>query len=236
MESKNAAYTNEYLEYRKQFDYIFVDKYKSDDDEVKNLSDGKHTLVISYYYDESHEVLQYNVCASKTQVLDSSGTTVAEVSNISYSVDFFSEVEHSNGKRYLLFSIDLYGYSIMDLSNYKVYHYIPEESFTGHEETFIWTDALYCCKNNILAVDGCIWASPWSTYFFDFTNPVKLPYDLICSSYDMDGDLNISSDVTPMRWNDDGTMVIKCCVDEEGTKEIEKVIDVVSLKRKSVIE
>jgi hypothetical protein len=122
----------------------------------------------------------------------------------------------------------LYGYSIIDLLNYKVYHYIPEESFTGHEETFIWTDVLYCSKNNILAVDGCFWACPSSTYFFDFSYPEELPYDVIYNSYDMGGEVNINSDVTPMRWNEDGTIVIKCCVDEEGTKEMEKVIDVSS--------
>ena len=44
------------------------------------------------------------------------------------------------------------------LTIYHMNHFIPEESFTGHEETFIWTDVLYCSKNNILAVDGCFWA------------------------------------------------------------------------------
>ena len=233
MESKNAAYTNEYLEYRKQFDYIFVDKYKSDDDEVKNLSDGKHTLVTSYYNDYRYEIHKYSVCTSKTQVIDNSGTTVAEVCNISYSVDFFSEVEHTNGKRFLLFSIDLYGYSIMDLSDYNVYHYIPVESFIGHEETFIWTNVLYCSQNNILAVDGCFWAAPSSTNFYNFSCPERLPYELVYSSYDMAGVVNVDSDVIPLRWNDDGTIVLKCCVDAEGVEEIEKIVDVISQSKNS---
>ncbi len=231
MESNNVAYTKEYVEYRKQFDYIFVDKYKNDDDEVKSLSDGKHTLVTSYYNDESHEVLQYNVSTSKTRVLDSSGATVAEVRNISYSVDFFSEVEHSNGKRYLLFSIDLYGYSIMDLSNYKVYHYIPEESFKSNE-TFIWTDVRYCSKNNILAVEGCFWACPSSVEFYEFAKPEEFPLKRICTSYEMADELDIDSDVTPLRWNDDGRIVIEC-YEDKGTVKVEKIFDIVSWKIKS---
>lgn len=177
----NLPYSSEYQDYRKKFDYIFADKYKRGNDEVKQLLDGRHTLKTSFYYDESHEVFQSNICTSKTELFDHRGIKAAEIKNIDYSVDFFSEVEHSNGKRYLLFSIDLYGYSIMDLSNYKAYHYMPEESFAGHRETFIWTDAFYCRKNNILAVYGCYWACPYSIFLYDFSVPEKLPYDLICS-------------------------------------------------------
>lgn len=235
MKDKNVAYSSEYQGYRKQFDYIFSDKYKSGNEETKLLSDGKHTLRTSFYRDESHEILQFNAHTSKTEVLDYSGNKVAEVRNINCSVDFFSEVEHSNGKRYLLFSIDLYGYSIMDLSNYKVYDYIPEESFSGQEETFIWTDVLYCRRNNVIAVDGCIWACPSSTYFYDFSNPEQLPYDLICSSYDMEGEINIDTDVTPLYWNEDGTIVLRCCIGEDSIEEIEKTIDIISRVKKYLL-
>lgn len=34
-----------------------------------------------------------------------------------------------------------------------------------------------------------------------------LPNDLIYSSYDMDGEINIDSDVTLLSWNEDGTIV-----------------------------
>lgn len=191
MESNNVAYTNEYLEYRKQFDYIFIDKYKRGSDKIKQLKDGRQTLITSYYVDDSYEVSKYYVHTSKTLVLGCNNNTVAEIRNIIHSVDFFSEVEHSNGKRYLLFSIDVFGYSIMDLSNYEVYHYIPEESFKGDEETFIWTNVLYCSKNNTIAVDGCFWAAPSGTNIYDFSIPERLPYEMLYSSYDMDGEANI---------------------------------------------
>ena len=228
---KNVAYSSEYLDYRKQFDYIFVDEYKNGDSEVKQLSDGKHTLITSFYRDESRKVLHFNAYTSKTEVYDCNRNKVAEFRNIDHSVDFFSEVEHSNGKKYLLFSIDLYGYSIMDLSSYKTYHYIPEESFKDHKETFIWTDVLYCRKNNILAVDGCIWACPSSTYFYDFSTPEELPYYLIYSTYDMDGEINIDTDAIPLNWNEDGAIVLKCCVGVNGEERIEKTIDIVSRRK-----
>lgn len=50
--------------------------------------------------------------------------------------------------------MDLYGYSIMDLSNYKVYDYIPVESFTGHKETFIWKMCFIVVRIILLLLKG----------------------------------------------------------------------------------
>lgn len=227
---KNVAYSLEYLEHRKQFDYIFIDKYKCNEDETKQLKYNGHFIKTSYYSDHSHEKLKFNANTSKTDIFDCNGNKVAEIRNIDYSVDLFSEIEHSNGKYYLIFSIDLYGYSLLNMSNYQIYHYIPEESFKQGKETFIWTDTFYCKKNNIIAVDGCFWACPFSTYFYDFTEPEILPYDVIYSSYDMDGEINIDTDITPLRWNEDGTIVLKCCDGKDGDIEIEKTVDIVSRK------
>ena len=43
----------------------------------------------------------------------------------------------------------------------------------------------------------------------------------------MDGEINIDYDVTPVRWNDDGTIAIKCCIYEDS-EEIEKTLDIKS--------
>ena len=225
----NVAYTEEYQQHRNTLDFVFDDKYIYEIKE-KPLSDNKHILRITYYLDESHERSEYRVFTSKTEVLDKNGKKVVELKNIDHGVDFFSVVEHSNGKNYLLCSIDLYGYSIIDLSSNNILHYIPEESFNSHQETFIWCDVYYCRKNNILAVDGCYWAYPSSTLFVDFTNPEDLPYAIICSSYDMANELNSDADVTPVRWNDDGTIVLKCSINDDET-EIEKTVDVVVRKK-----
>lgn len=77
-----------------------------------------------------------------------------------------------------------------------------------------------------LAVNGCYWAYPSSTYFFDFSQPTKIPLKEIYNSYDMDGEISIDNDVIPLRWNSDGTIVLKCYIDDEGDKEVEKTIDV----------
>lgn len=228
MKTANVAYTEEYQKHRATVDFLFTEEYKYET-ESKPIFNGEFILETSYYSEtpERHRYL------SRTEVYDCNKKKVAEFRNIDHSVDFFSQVEHSNGKRYLFFSIDLYGYSILDLSDFQMYHYVPEESFKEGKETFIWTDIFYCKNNNILAVDGCFWACPFSTHFYDFSVPEELPYDLICSSYDMDGEINIDRDVIPVHWNDDGTIVIKCTVDENEEEAIEKTIDIVSRRNKS---
>jgi hypothetical protein len=230
MKDKNVAYTKEYQDHKRQFDYIFNDEYKSNEVEEKTLLDGKYLLKTHYFSDSSHKVFKYNLNTSKTEVYDINGVQVAEFRNIDHHIDFFEVVEHSNGKNYLFFSTDLYGYSVMDLSDYGTYHYIPEASFIG-EETFIWTNVMYCKGNNIIAVDGCYWACPSSIEFYDFSNPEEFPLKRICTSYDMEDELNINSDVTPLRWNDDGTIVLEC-YEDEGTVKVEKTFDIVTRKIK----
>lgn len=148
-----------------------------------------------------------------------------------YNHIMHSIIEHSNGKNYLVFSIDLYGYSIIDLTNYNVYHFVPEESFKKNEETFIWTEVFYCKKNNIIAVDGCYWAHPYSTQFFNFSNPEDLPYELLYSSSDIEGEINVDEDVISLRWTEDGLIVLNCCVNSEGEEEGEKVVDILALAK-----
>ncbi|ULO08494.1 hypothetical protein H1230_06720 [Paenibacillus sp. 19GGS1-52] len=109
MSEINVAYTNEYQEHKKKYEYIFNNKFMSKDTDEIQLPDGKHILKTYYYSDDSHQVIEYNVRASKTEVLDLSGNIVTELKNIDYHVNFFSMVEHSNGKNYLFFSTELYG-------------------------------------------------------------------------------------------------------------------------------
>ena len=48
-------------------------------------------------------------------------------------------IKHSDGNKYLLFSIDLYGYSVLNLKTLECINYIPSESYLDNKETFIWT-------------------------------------------------------------------------------------------------
>lgn len=230
MKSRNIAYSEEYKECRRKMDYVFDMKYQDKEVRTRIVDDGKHTLITYYYSDFSHGTLDSNVRASRTEIINSKQKIVNEIKNIDYSVDFFSDIKHSNGNSYLFFSIDLYGYSIMDLSNYNVNHYIPVESFKNSQETFIWTDIHYCKHNDLLAVDGCYWASPYGTEFYNITNPMELPFKKVCDSNDLEGIFSTDNDIIPIRWNENGTIILQGFIDDEGMNQVEKTIDIKTLK------
>ena len=87
-------------------------------------------------------------------------------------------IDHADGQQYFVFDEDLYGYSVLKLSDLTCIHYIPEESYGKYpdefEETFIWCDCFYNPENNMLAVDGCYWACPNNIIVLDFADPMHI--------------------------------------------------------------
>lgn len=227
----NTAYTNEYRLYRQRFEYLFCDEYKGSVSE-KVLSDGVRRLQTTQYehiFDKQGKPSCYEH-AIRTHLFDAGNKIMAEIKNI-YGIPFFSEIRHRDGHHYLLFSIDLYGYSIMDLADYSMHHFVPEESIFHQEETFIWTDAMYCPQNNFLAVDGCYWACPYGVEFFDLSDPLCLPYKRILSTYELYKGMEANHGIEPVKWNDNGTFVLSFYTDKNGMEKIERTIDVLSYKK-----
>ena len=86
-------------------------------------------------------------------------------------------IEHSNGKKYFIYNEDLYGYSVLDLSDFKTINYLPYEYYGTEDnrlETFIFYDAYYNKYNDYIAIEGCMWATPYSVMVFSFKNPMKI--------------------------------------------------------------
>ena len=87
-------------------------------------------------------------------------------------------IHHANGKDYLLFFEYLYGYSLLDLSTMESVHYIPQESGDydqeDFEETVIWVNPHYDPESSLLAVEGCIWAAPYTVLVLDLSDPMRI--------------------------------------------------------------
>lgn len=221
MEPKNAFLSEEYLKRMAAYDILFQDKYRHDMRE-STLSDNKHFLMVRFYYDTEHKVFPYH-SVSLAQVSNDKKHKVAEIKCIDADGIFFKEIQHSNGKYYLMTRVDLYRYCILDFSTYEMHQYIPKDT-----EPFIWTDILYCVKNNLLAVYGCYWGGTFSTEVFDFSRPEEMPYKRIFKSFDLEGEVSIDNNITPLRWNEDGTIVLECYEDDEGKVKIEKTVDIMA--------
>jgi len=162
MNATNMAYTPEYQEQRKRWAAIFSSEYLSDT-KTTELDEGYSAITRNYY----GEVENCNLRASDTILLASSGEEIYRWRNLDNGGEFISVIRHSNGNIYLLFRIDLYGYGVYDLTNWKEFFYIPKE-----RESFIWTGVNYNPVNDMLAVSGCIWGAPFSLYLLDFSNPM----------------------------------------------------------------
>lgn len=51
--------------------------------------------------------------------------------------EFFSLIRHADGKFYLVFRQDLYGYSVLDLASAQIMRFVPD-AWLDSKESFIW--------------------------------------------------------------------------------------------------
>ena len=118
-----------------------------------------------------------------------------------------SIIHHANGKTYLLFYEDLYGYSVLDLLSTQSVHYIPQESHdtdeSRFEETVIWVIPHYDPQSGLLAVEGCIWAAPYTVLVVDFSDPMRI-VEARCW-LDLNGDIDSGhyDEINFIGWDED---------------------------------
>ncbi len=178
MDMRNAAYTYEYLKYRKEKEVELFNVHSIHDDTIKkDLGDGY------YYFEEEFNNIKGNahISASKVKVFFDN-KQIYEFKCLYENLLFCQLIKHSNGKKYLMFNRELYGYSVLELDTMKEFHYYPKENMKEGRETFIWTDVFYNPNNNFMAGFGCYWGSPYFYILIDFSDPFKVvPYLETCS-------------------------------------------------------
>ena len=114
---------------------------------------------------------------SENELLNSAREIIYTWRNLDSGCGAVSLFHHANGRHYLIFCTEMYGYSVLEIESGRDFHYIPSQAHPQRaedfDETFIWCDASYHSKNNLLAVDGCFWACPYSVLLVDFTDPLR---------------------------------------------------------------
>ncbi|MBQ8913732.1 MAG: hypothetical protein IJ054_06790 [Lachnospiraceae bacterium] len=170
--------TDKYYKKIKNLDKQIFSKIMFDEpDRVKDL-DGGYYVKYYYYADEEnclpgHAPVDGEVCRLfKNEEMVFEWKTTDGHSRLAVIVN------HADGQQYFIFDEDLYGYSVLKLSDLTSVHYIPAESYGKYpeefEETFLWCNCFYNSENNMLAVDGCFWASPNNVIVLDFTDPMHI--------------------------------------------------------------
>ena len=164
----NVAYTKEYLDDLARVDhYLFRPECFAEQkqDDLDDLA-----ILTRHYRCEDHPNYTYAITGSENDVLLNG--KVIHSYRTHDSSGFHWPMTHRNGKRYLVYTQDLYGYSVLNLDTAANYQYYPQGSFPSGE-TFIWCDLHYNPVNSIAAVDGCYWACPSSIVLADFTDPMR---------------------------------------------------------------
>lgn len=164
----NIYYDEFYQKEREKYLAVFEDKYIAGEESTEILSEDYNLKTVIY----SGEIEGRNIIASKNSLYLKNENIYTYYNFDSNNCEFSSIFTHQDGKNYMVFRTDLYGYSVLDLDTKKDFHYMPA-SYEKGIESFIWTDIVYNIENNILLTYGCYWACPWSLMVLDFSNPMQ---------------------------------------------------------------
>ncbi len=163
---RNIVNDEKYIKYRAEIDQYFGEQYARPT-ETENIPSASGALTLSLYYYRFREGYQDWSC-SRGVVKCKNGKTVEIKRN--YSHFPFCWIDED----YLLCGEDYQGYSIVDLSSGEVKHFVPEDYYEG--AGFCWVKFYYLKGNDIIAVGGCYWGGPAEIVFYDFSQPMELPY------------------------------------------------------------
>ena len=105
-------------------------------------------------------------------LFDASKTQIISWRCIDDRAEFFSLIHHADGKFYLVFRQDLYGYSVLELDRGRIMRFVPD-AWTLGKESFIWGGVHYLRDWDALAVSGCYWGAPNGVHLVSFAEPMS---------------------------------------------------------------
>ncbi len=214
----NAVDTDKYRLHAQELMPLFCEENLTDNKvvEIKGWS-SEYKVVVNNY---CGKIGEYNRQGSKCFFYE--GDILCKEWYCFYSsAEFYQLITHKNGKEYLIFRQDLYGYSVLKLENGEIMQFFPECSFDG-VETFIWTEVHYNPENNVLAVEGCYWACPYSVQLFCFENPMCDEPKFVDIIACLDGDYDVYDELTFLKW-EKGDLYLKAYL-TENAETVELVI------------
>ena len=202
----NIAYTQRWAAYRAAHEPVFACPGERPE-RVTALPEG-FSLRTRFFTKE----LDYLVDASESDLLDGAGNRVYTWRNLNDDSEFASLVRHRNGRHYLIFRQDLYGYSVLEVETRRDFHFIPGQSYPAEgetfRETFIWVGAVYDPVSGLLAASGCYWACTNDVVLLDFSDPLaERPWvelhNLLDPDYELYDDINFD------RWDGAGGLRLR---------------------------
>ena len=189
-----------------------------------DLGDG-FTVLYYNHPDDSDPVIAGQHIHGQIGKLQKDGKTIFEWDNVYGSSKLASVIHHSDGNDYFLFDVDLYGYCVFNITDNKMGAHkliTPYINSDVCEESFLWVVPHYDEKTDILAVEGCIWACPYSVIVLDFSDPSWFmgPEKWVDIHDQIDPDYTKYCNIDFESWTDLGLLVKADLAEDGSTEEI----------------
>ena len=192
----NIAYSDEYITHKNNIiKKVYNLKNKTKENEIL---EGDLKRIITEYRIEYNDKKYF---CSNNKVYDNENLLLFEYLNLYHHPFFCEKVLYSNGKQYIFYKIDLYGYSVFSIDTKETFDYIPKCSFVEpFAETFIGTDIHFNKNNNVFAVGGCYWGCPIDTFLIRIDNPLEQFTHYINTHLIIEGDYDKYDDTNFVEW------------------------------------
>ncbi len=211
----NAFDTAHYIRLRQRMSAVFDPAFAGPLPEKREELGEGYAVQVRFYTAGAGKLLQYpySVRASESRLLAPDGRELYTWRNLHNNGDFRRLIRHKNGRHYLVFRRDLYGYSVLEVETGRTMHYVPAESYPERQEdfreTFIWTDAHYDPDSSLLAAPGCYWASTNSAVVIDFSHPL-IPQERWLELHEViDPDYDRYDDLDFVAWDREKGMLLR---------------------------
>lgn len=163
----NVAYTAVYQKCWDECQPLFAPQYQKES-EIRHLEEDYFVYVQHY----AGHIGESDQRGDDCRLTDRDGQILSTWRSIAFVGSFYRLITHRNGKKYLIFRQDLFGYSVLDIESKRIMQFFPEASLDDGE-TFIWTDVHYEPATNVLAVSGCFWCMDPGVHLFSFDDPMS---------------------------------------------------------------
>lgn len=205
----NVADTPRYAAWRKAHDGVFVPACRSGGpEELTALADG--FSVRTRHYEKQMEGAFCR--ASESDLLDKEGRVRYTWRNLDGDGEFATLLRHADGRRYLVFRRELYGYSVLDPDALEAFHFVPGECFPEEgapfQESFIWTGVDYAPGSNLLAASGCYWGCPSGVVLLEFARPMA-EHPWLDLHPVLDPEWELYDDIEFDRWDENGGLFVR---------------------------
>ena len=142
------------------------------------------------YFEYHYKISGYDGLKEKTIITI---TDKANTKHIYECIDaFFMPYEFGyNSSQYLIFRKSLYGYTLLNLTDFTETNYFPSRVLEG-EEAFIICEAKIL--KNLLALGGCLWGGPYECRILNLDTLQVANISELCGITDIAGDINVSAD------------------------------------------